>query len=110
LVEFLSWIFQLFRSTTIGSMREALRAGRYPANSATIANVTTTAANVTGSVGFVPKSSAEIALATNNEAMVPAATPIKAGTRAWNSLFVRQAPLLGGIRHNPLLAALHSQC
>ena len=56
-------------------MREAFRT-EDNRRRATVASVTMTAANVNGSVGVVPKSSAAIALATTSDAMLPVAIPI----------------------------------
>src|SRR5206468_12228133 len=69
---------QLLRRAIIGSMRDARRAGMYPATSAIQASSRTMPANVAGSVGSVPKSSEAIHLATANDATVPTAIPSNA--------------------------------
>src|ERR1700722_10305656 len=58
---------QLQRRATIGSMREARRAGRYPATNATATSSRIMPANVSGSVGLVPNSSDVISAATAND-------------------------------------------
>ena len=62
----------------MGSMREARRAGRYPAINATATSSRIMPANVTGSVGAVPKSSDAIRAATANDATIPTAMPMSA--------------------------------
>jgi len=42
------------RSATMGSMREALRAGTYPASSAAPSRIATASVSASGSLGFIP--------------------------------------------------------
>jgi len=66
------------RSAIIGSIVEALRAGKYPANRATAPSITTIPTNVSGSVGAVLNRREAIRRATANEAMIPTAMPASA--------------------------------
>jgi Integrase core domain len=73
---------QLLRIATMGSIREARRAGRYPASRATPSSTGTMATNGTGSPAVEPNSNDCIACATTSEAAVPITRPTasKVGT------------------------------
>src|SRR5438477_8204712 len=60
-----------FLSATIGLMREALRAGRYPASAATAPSRIAIAKNVAGSVGFVPNNNDAMRFATASDTTAP---------------------------------------
>src|SRR5207249_11919274 len=68
-------LFYSYLSAAIGSVREALRAGIYPATAAT-ANINTVAAdNASGSAAVSPKSRLEINFDAPNTAGRPIAAP-----------------------------------
>src|SRR6516164_8258239 len=70
--------FQFDRSAIIGSILEALRAGRYPARSATAPSRTTIPIKVSGSLGAVRNSNAAIRRETANDTTNPTEMPISA--------------------------------
>jgi len=59
----------------MGLVSAALRAGTYPAISATVLSNTTMVVKVAGSVGAVPNKRVAISLATTKEANTPATIP-----------------------------------
>jgi hypothetical protein len=65
---------QLLRIATMGSIREARRAGMYPASKATPSSSMIIPPNGTGSPTVVSKSNDWIPRATTSEAAVPIAT------------------------------------
>src|SRR5437660_9731632 len=86
----------------MGSIREARRAGRYPAISATAPNRAAMPANVAGSVGVVPKRSDAISLATANDATIPRAIPVSVSRRVLVSTPKSTRPELRFHRHASL--------
>jgi hypothetical protein len=65
------------RNARIGSMREARRAGTYPATKATEHRSRMTPEKTAGSVRVVPKSKDSIHLLRVKEPIVPKATPVR---------------------------------
>jgi hypothetical protein len=66
---------QLARKTTIGPIREALCAGKYPASAATIISSAAIPMNVTGSPGVTPNNKLSSVPVRASEAAIPTARP-----------------------------------
>ena len=66
------------RNADIGSIREARRAGKYPASAATPVRITSIPANVTGSLDVTPNKSPLSVRASAHDATVPTTIPIPA--------------------------------
>jgi hypothetical protein len=77
---------QLIRSASIGSIREARRAGKYPASAATPVNITSIPANVTGSLDVTPNKSPLNVRASAHDATTPTTIPIAASPRVCNKI------------------------
>jgi len=71
-------VFQFDRNAIIGSIFEALRAGRYPASSATAPSRTTMPTKVNGSLGAVRNKREAIRRETANDATTPIEMPTNA--------------------------------
>ena len=76
------------RNADIGSIREARRAGKYPASAATPVRITSIPANVTGSLDVTPNSRPLRVRASAHEAATPTTIPIPASPRVSNKILL----------------------
>jgi len=79
-------VAQLIRKAAIGSICEARRAGKYPANAATAVSITSIPKNVTGSLEVTPNKSPLNVRANTHDATTPTTIPIPASPSVCNKI------------------------
>ena len=79
---------QLIRKADIGSIREARRAGKYPAIAATAVRIANIPTNVTGSLDVTPNKSPLNVRASTHDATTPTTIPIPARPSVSNKILL----------------------
>ena len=98
---------QLARNATIGSIRDALQAGIYPATAATAISSAPIPINVTGSPGVTPNNRLPSALDRARDAAIPSASPKAANPSVCRRIRLCRSSRRGPQRH-PNSNFLHS--